>query len=82
MYMLLYYCTCICLQDSSGCTGLHVAIQTKNTFCCHVLLGHPSLDLTIRNKAVNTAFACALEVRDNEVGKAILQREPNAAEQV
>ena len=76
-------CVCVlCLQDSSGYTGLHVAIQTKQPLCCHVLLGHPSLDLTIKNEAGNTAFACALEARDNEVGKAILQREPNAAEQV
>lgn len=70
------------IQDSSGNTGLHVSIKTKNSLCSHLLLAHPSLDLTIRNKADSTVFASALEARDNEIGKAILQREPSAAEQV
>ena len=69
-------------QDSSGHTGLHVSIKTKNTMCSHLLLAHTSLDLTVRNKAGSTAFASALEAKDNEIGKAILQREPSAAEQV
>lgn len=70
------------LQDSSGCTALHVSIQTRHPMCSHMLVAHPSLDLTVRNKADSTAFASALQVRDNDVGKAILEREPNAAEQV
>ena len=70
------------MQDSSGNTGLHVSIKTKNSRCSHLLLAHPSLDLTVRNKAHSTGFAVALEAKDNEVGRAILQREPSAAEQV
>ena len=59
-----------------------MSIKTKNSLCSHLLLSHPSLDLSIRNKAGSTVFASALEARDNEIGKAILQREPGAAEQV
>ena len=59
-----------------------MSIKTKNTMCSHLLLAHPSLDLTIRNKANSTVFASALEAKDNEIGKAILQRDPSAAEQV
>ena len=70
------------MQDSSGNTGLHVSIKTRNSLCSHLLLAHPSLDLALRNKADSTVFASALESRDNEVGRAILQRDPSAAEQV
>ena len=70
------------MQDSSGNTALHVSIQTRQPQCSHLLLAHPSLDLTVRNKAECTVFASALEMRDNEVGRAILQREPSVAEQV
>ena len=70
------------MQDSSGSTALHVSIQTKQPHCSHLLLAHPSLDLTVSNKAHCTVFAAALEMRDNEVGRAILQRDPSVAEQV
>ena len=69
-------------QDSAGRTALHVSILCKHPRCSHLLLAHPSLDLAVRDKNGNTAFAAALASRDNEVGKAILQRDPNAAEQV
>ena len=36
----------------------------------------------MRDKAGNTPFAKAMAVRDDEAGRAILKREPKAAEQV
>ena len=69
-------------QDSSGRTALHVSILCKKPRCSDILLAHPSIDLSIRDKKDQTPFASALAVQDNEAGKAILQRQPNAAEQV
>ena len=65
-----------------GQTALHVSITCKQPQCSDILLRHSDLDLTIRDKSGDTPFAKALSVKDNEAGLAILNREPNAAEQV
>lgn len=65
-----------------GQTALHVSITCKQPQCSDILLTHPDLDLTIRDKSGRTPFAKAMAVKDNEAGLAILKREPRAAEQV
>ena len=47
-----------------------------------LLLAHPGLDLTLRDKAGLTPFAAAMTTKNNKAAQAILNREPNAAEQV
>ena len=59
-----------------------MSITCKQPQCSDILLHHPVLDLTLRDKSGNTPFAKALSVRDNEAGMAILNRESKAAEQV
>ena len=65
-----------------GQSPLHVSISCKQPQCSDILLSHADLDLTVRDKAGNTPFAKAMEVKDNEAGLAIIKREPKAAEQV
>lgn len=65
-----------------GQSALHVSISCKQTQCSDVLLSHADLDLTIKDKAGHTPFAKAMAARDDEAGRAILKREPKAAEQV
>lgn len=76
--------TCVAplFQDSLGQSALHVSISCKEPQCSDILLSHSDLDLTIKDKAGNTPFAKAMAVRDDETGRAILKREPKAAEQV
>ena len=59
-----------------------MSISCKQPRCSDILLQHPDIDLTIRDKSGNTPFAMAMSVKDNEAGQAILKREPKAAEQV
>ena len=47
-----------------------------------ILLCHPGIDLKIRDKTGNTPFAAALQVRNNKAAQNILERLPNAAEQI
>ena len=70
------------LQDSGGRTALHVSIYSKQPQCSAILLSQPRLDLTVKDKKGQTPFATALATKDHETGKAILEREPKAAEQV
>ena len=70
------------MQDSEGQSALHLSISCKQPQCSDLLLTHQDLDLTIKDKAGNTPFAKAMTVKDNEAGRAILKREPKAAEQV
>ncbi len=65
-----------------GRSCLHVSISRKERQCSDILLSHPDLDLTIKDKSGNSPFAKAMAVKDNEAGLAILKREPKAAEQV
>jgi hypothetical protein len=47
-----------------------------------LLLCHPRIDLTIRDKTGLTSFATALTYRNNKAAEAILDKLPTAAEQV
>ena len=72
----------ISLQDIDGKTPVHVAIENQHPVIISLLLSHPSLDLTLRDKNGLTPFASAMTTRNNKAAQAILNREPTAAEQV
>lgn len=63
-------------------TPLHLAIQNQHETIISVLLKHPSIDMKIRDKQGNTPFATALTVRNHKAAEKILDRMPNAAEQI
>lgn len=68
--------------DWENKTPLHVAIQNQHEEIISILLYHPSIDLRIRDKHGNTAFAAALTIRNHKAAQNILERMPNAAEQM
>lgn len=68
--------------DCDNKTPLHVAIENKHEEIIGILLCHPAIDLKIRDKAGNTVFATALTIRDHKAAQSILDRMPNAAEQM
>lgn len=63
-------------------TPLHIAIENQHEEIIGILLCHPGIDLKIRDKTGNTPFASALQVRNNKAAQNILERLPNAAEQI
>lgn len=63
-------------------TPLHVAIENQHEEIITILLCHPSIDLKIRDKNGNTPFASALTIRNHRAAQRILDRLPNAAEQM
>lgn len=69
-------------QDSDGHTPLHIAIQNQHPSIIALLLCHPSIDLSLRDKTGLSPFAAALTVRNHKAAEAILDKMPNAAEQV
>ncbi|KAL3858016.1 hypothetical protein ACJMK2_012632 [Sinanodonta woodiana] len=69
-------------QDADGKMPLHIAIENQHHVIISLLLGHPKLDLTIRDKQGQTPFAAAMTTRNNKAAQSILNRETNAAEQV
>lgn len=75
-------CTLYTCQDSEGRTAVHTSILSKHPDCSAILLCQPRIDLTIRDAKGHTPFAVAMATKDNETGRAILEREPDAAEQV
>ncbi|KAK0087935.1 hypothetical protein PV325_013711 [Microctonus aethiopoides] len=68
-------------RDAEGKTPIHIAIQNQHTQIISLLLCHPSLDLSLRDKKGLSPFATALTVRNNKAAQAILERLPTAAEQ-
>uniref|UniRef100_A0A1L8DIW4 Ankyrin n=1 Tax=Nyssomyia neivai TaxID=330878 RepID=A0A1L8DIW4_9DIPT len=68
--------------DCNSKTALHVAIENQHDEMIGILLCHPSIDLRQRDKVGNTPFAAALTVRNHKAAQNILQRLPNAAEQI
>uniref|UniRef100_A0A1B0CGM8 Putative ankyrin n=1 Tax=Lutzomyia longipalpis TaxID=7200 RepID=A0A1B0CGM8_LUTLO len=68
--------------DCNNKTPLHVAIENQHDEMIGILLCHPSIDLRQRDKSGNTPFAAALTVRNHKAAQNILQRLPNAAEQI
>ncbi|XP_017884422.1 rabankyrin-5 [Ceratina calcarata] len=68
-------------RDFEGKTPIHVAIQNQHSPIISLLLCHPNIDLTKRDKKGLTPFATALTYRNNKAAQAILERLPKAAEQ-
>ncbi|XP_011309262.1 rabankyrin-5 [Fopius arisanus] len=68
-------------RDAEGKTPIHVAIQNQHEQIISLLLCHPSIDLSSRDKKGSSPFASALIVRNNKAAQAILERLPSAAEQ-
>lgn len=68
--------------DCDNKTPLHVAIENQHDEIIAILLCHPGIDLKIRDKSGNTSFATALTVRNHKAAQSILERLPNAAEQM
>lgn len=69
-------------QDSEGRSPIHIAITSKHPIVTRLLLSHPELDMNVTDRSGQTPFAVALRTRDHDAAKAILAREPGAAEQV
>ncbi|XP_064612506.1 rabankyrin-5-like [Liolophura sinensis] len=69
-------------QDAEGKTPVHVAILNQHVVIISLLLSHPGLDLTVKDKQGMTPFAAAMTTKNNKAAQAILNREPTAAEQV
>jgi len=63
-------------------TPVHIAIENQHAVIISLLLSHPGLDLTSRDRNGLTPFAAAMTTRNNKAAQAILNREPRAAEQV
>jgi rabankyrin-5 len=68
-------------KDAEGKTPLHLAVSNQNARITSLLLCHPQLDLSVRDKQGLTPFAAALTCRNNKAAQAILDRMPSAAEQ-
>jgi rabankyrin-5 len=68
--------------DCDNKTALHVAIENQHDEIISILLCHPKLDLRLRDKSGNTAFAAALISRNHKAAQSILERLPTAAEQL
>ncbi|XP_067130283.1 rabankyrin-5 [Centruroides vittatus] len=68
-------------QDAEGKTPIHVAIINQTPIIISLLLAHPSLNLSLRDKQGLTPFAAAMTIKNNKAAEAILSREPKAAEQ-
>ncbi|XP_054749515.2 rabankyrin-5-like [Lytechinus pictus] len=69
-------------KDSEGRTPLHIAISNQHPTIISLIMSHPLLDLTLRDKGGLTPFAAALTFKNNKAAQAILDREPRAAEQL
>lgn len=68
--------------DADNKTPLHIAIENQHEEIIAILLFHPNIDLKIRDKGGNTCFATALTIRNHKAAQSILERLPNAAEQM
>ncbi|CAF1139911.1 unnamed protein product [Adineta ricciae] len=69
-------------KDAEGNTPIHVAIINQHLNIINLLIRAHNLDLSIRNKQNQTAFACSIVSKNNEAANLILKREPKAAEQI
>lgn len=70
------------IKDAENKTPLHHAIENGHNPIISLLLSHPALDLSLRDKSGITPFAAAMSRKNNKAAQAILSREPKAAEQV
>ncbi|XP_052050351.1 rabankyrin-5 isoform X1 [Apodemus sylvaticus] len=69
-------------QDAEGRTPVHVAISNQHSVIIQLLISHPSIELSVRDRQGLTPFACAMTYKNNRAAEAILKRESGAAEQV
>ncbi|XP_046578318.1 rabankyrin-5-like [Haliotis rubra] len=69
-------------QDAEGKSPVHIAIENQHAVIISLLLSHPSLNLTLRDKNGHTPFSAAMTTKNNKAAQQILNREPTAAEQV
>ncbi|XP_020711715.2 rabankyrin-5 isoform X2 [Athalia rosae] len=69
-------------RDAEDKTPVHVAIQNHHAQIICLLLCHPHIDLSLRDKRGLSPFATALTVRNHKAAQVILERLPTAAEQV
>lgn len=70
-------------MDFESKTPLHVATEHQNNSIVEMLLyHHPNIDLRMRDKNGNTTFATAVTMRNHKAAQCILDRFPNAAEQI
>ncbi|XP_050520840.1 rabankyrin-5 isoform X2 [Daktulosphaira vitifoliae] len=67
--------------DAEHKTPLHVAIKNQHSGIITLLLCHPSIDLTKRDRTGLTPFAAALTCRNDKAARSILDKLPAAAEQ-
>ena len=65
-----------------GKTPLHIAIENQHQVIIALLMSHPLVKLGLQDRHRVTPFAAAMLTRNNKAAQAILDREPNAAEQV
>jgi len=79
---LIEYHADINKKDNEGNTPVHIAIINQHLNIINLLIRAPKIDLSIRNKQNQTAFACSIVSKNNEAANLILKREPKAADQV
>lgn len=70
------------MQDAEGKAAIHHAILNQHAVIISLLMSHPGLDLTLRDKSGMSPFAIAMTTKNNKAAQAILDREPTACEQV
>ncbi|XP_043485040.1 rabankyrin-5 [Leptopilina heterotoma] len=68
-------------RDCDGKTPMHIALHNQHSQIIFLLLCHPNIDLTIRDKKGMSPFATALTMRNNKAAESILDKLPTAAEQ-
>jgi hypothetical protein len=59
-----------------------VAISNQHSVIIQLLISHPNIELSVRDRQGLTPFACAMTYKNNKAAEAILKRESGAAEQV
>lgn len=69
-------------QDAEGRTPIHIAISNQHPVIIQLLISHPDIRLSVRDRQGMTPFACAMTYKNNKAAETILKREPGAAEQV
>ncbi|KAJ8676247.1 hypothetical protein QAD02_012033 [Eretmocerus hayati] len=69
-------------RDAEGKTPVHIAIENQHAGIIALLLCHPNINLSLRDKKGNSPFAAALNSRNDKAAQAILDRLPSAAEQI
>lgn len=67
-------------QDSEQRTPLHIAIVNQHEAITNILIAQQQLDLKLRDKYGQNAFATAMSTKNNKAATIILGREPHAAE--